>query len=91
MPIPPDVPEGMTRNVFGTEVMKWGGSDAQARQRIQTLTREELVEKKVTLQMVREWRDFYRDEVVRVPRNPSARGRAELMARAVELLEAENG
>jgi hypothetical protein len=36
--------------------------------------------------MAEAWRNFYRQELARHPRNPSAAGRAELMQRAVELL-----
>ena len=83
---PPDVPAGITRNVFGTRIMRWGSGDAAARARKESLTREELVAGGVTLNMAREWREFYRLEMLRNPANPSAAGRADLMQRAVELL-----
>jgi hypothetical protein len=83
---PPDVPAGTTRNAFGTRIMRWGTGDAAARARMETLTREELVTAGVTLGMAREWREFYRRELLRNPANPSAAGRADLMQRAVELL-----
>ena len=67
--------------------MRWGNGDAEARRRISSLTLQELREWKVTLDMAREWHNFYRSEVIRVPRNPSVRGRIDLMARAIELLE----
>ncbi len=60
---PPDVPRGTTRSEFGTRIMRWGTGDAAARERIATLTREELERGGVTLEMVREWRDFYRREL----------------------------
>ena len=68
--------------------MRWGTGDEAARERRETLTRNELVHLNVTVQMAREWRDFYRNEIIRNPKNPSARGRIELMQRAIELLEA---
>ena len=83
---PPDVPPGTTRNEFGTRIMRWGTGDAAARQRIATLTREELEAAGVTLAMAEAWRDFYHGELRRNPGNPSAAGRADLMQRAVELL-----
>lgn len=83
---PPDVPAGLTRNEFGTRIMKWGTGNAAARRRMATLTREELERVGVTLAMVEEWQAFYLNELRRNPDNPSADGRADLMRRAVELL-----
>ena len=82
----PDTPPGTTRNEFGTRIMQWGTGDAAARQRIGSLTREELERGGVTREMAEQWRDFYRAEMRRNQANPSAAGRAELMQRAVELL-----
>ena len=56
---------------------------------LQSLNRQELMTAGVTLQMAREWCDFYRQELVRNSANPSAAGRADLMQRAVELLGGE--
>jgi RHS repeat-associated protein len=83
----PARPNGMTPNDFGTRLMRWGTGNSEARDRIGSVTREELQEAGVTHQMAREWRDFYVNEVLRNPNNPSARGRAELMHRAAELLQ----
>jgi hypothetical protein len=66
--------------------MRWGTGDDAARARIASLTREALESDGVTLQMAQEWREFYRRELARNPKNPSAAGRADLMQRAVELL-----
>lgn len=66
--------------------MKWGTGIQAARERISTLTKEELQEADVTRDMAERWRDFYMHEARRVPGNLSATGRAELMQRAVELL-----
>ncbi len=82
----PDTPPGTTRNEFGTRIMKWGTGDAAARQRIGSLTREELERAGVTRELAEQWRDFYRAEMRRNQANPSAAGRADLMQRAVELL-----
>ena len=67
--------------------MKWGTGDVAARARIGTLTRAELQNAGVTAELARQWRDFYLEEAQRSPTNPSARGRADLMQRALELLE----
>jgi hypothetical protein len=82
----PDTPGGISLNDFGTKVMQWGGSSSEARARIGSLTRDELQAAGVTRAIAQKWRDFYVNEVGRVPTNPSARGRAELMHRAMELL-----
>lgn len=85
-PIPGDV---RTLREFGTKIMRWGTGDAAARARSETLTREELEQAGITRQIAEAWRDFYRAEVSRNPRNPSARGRADLMQRAVDLLSGD--
>lgn len=83
----PPIPTGVRNlNEFGASVMRWGRGDAAARARIETLTRTELDRAGVTLEIAEAWREFYRAEVARNPRNPSARGRADLMNRATELL-----
>lgn len=66
--------------------MGWGAGNQAARERISTLTKQELEGAGVTREMAQAWRDFYLQEVRRVPNNPSAAGRADLMQRAVELL-----
>jgi RHS repeat-associated protein len=83
----PATPNGMSMPDFGTNVMRWGRGTNAARERMYTLTRAELREAGVTPQIAREWRDLYVNEVVAHPANPSARGRAELMQRALELLQ----
>lgn len=76
----------MSNARFG-EMMKWErGTDAE-RARVGTLTREELERGGVTREIAQQWRDFYVNEVRLRPNNPSARGRAELMHRALELLK----
>ena len=87
----PPIPESAaTLKRFGGEIMRWGTGDASARARIAGLTKEELDTAGVTREIAERWRDFYRNEVVRHPRNPSARGRADLMQRAVGLLDGGN-
>lgn len=84
--LPPLTPQGMTLREFGQRVMRWGSGDTAARARISTLTREEMVRAGMTRELAEAWRDFYRNESVRNPQNPSAAGRADLMQRVVELL-----
>ncbi|MBA3945256.1 MAG: hypothetical protein H0X37_11920 [Herpetosiphonaceae bacterium] len=83
----PDIPASVsTVAEFGSKVMQWGTGSDVARARMATLSSEELESNGVTLDMAKAWRDFYLNEIVRNPSNPSAPGRAELMQRAVELL-----
>lgn len=76
----------MSLREFGNKVMRWGSRNEAARERIATLTKEELQAAGVTREIAEAWRDFYRHEMKRMPDNPSAAGRADLMQRAVELL-----
>ena len=87
MPKAPGVPHPFTQTQFGEILIRWGTGDAQARARIGTITRDELQNMRMTAELARQWRDFYRSEVQRVPSNPSARGRADLMQYVFELLE----
>jgi hypothetical protein len=89
LPRPP-IPGGVTVKEFGNKIMRWGTGSETARGRIASLTRQELEAAGVTREMAEAWRDFYRTEALRVPTNPSAPGRAELMQRAVELLGGGN-
>ena len=57
--------------------MGWGTGDAEARARMETLTKEELEKNGVTKEMAEKWRDFYKQEIARNPNNPSAAGRAD--------------
>lgn len=83
----PSVPPGWTQATLGLRVMRWGTGDEAARERALSITREELEAASVTLEMARAWREFYEAEKRRNAGNPSAAGRAELMQRAVTLLE----
>jgi RHS repeat-associated protein len=82
-PLPPT---GMSNAQFG-QLMNWGtGSDA-ARAQIPNLSREALQGAGVTREMAVEWAEFYANVFARNPSNPSALGRAELMAAAAEILK----
>ncbi len=77
----------MALRAFGQRVMRWGTGNEAAKARMSTLTREELERVGLIWEMAEARRDFYRHEMVRNPSNPSAADRAELMQRAVELLQ----
>jgi hypothetical protein len=86
LPRPPLPPEVKTMSEFGSRVMKWGTGHDAARARIGCLTHAELEANGVTREVAEVWRDFYRNEMLRNPSNPSAAGRAKLMQKAIELL-----
>jgi len=84
LPVPP-TPYGISLKTFG-QVMRWGTGSAEARARMASLTREELESQGISREIAEAWREFYRNEMRRVPENHTAAGRADLMQRAVELL-----
>jgi hypothetical protein len=71
---------------FGSAI-GWGTFDETARRRASAITREEVVQLGITIELAHAWRDFYVNVVRETPRNPSARGRIEPMQRIIELLE----
>lgn len=87
MPDVPGLPNGMSIAYFGHQVMAWGTGDAAADARIKTLTEEDLRNAGITAEIADKWRLFYLDVIRETPNNPSARGRARLMAVAKSLLE----
>lgn len=79
------LPEGMSPSEFGRK-MDWGrGSDA-ARDRIASITDEELQEIGLDAKTATNWATAYEAVKRLKPDNPSATGRAELMRRAAKLL-----
>jgi hypothetical protein len=66
--------------------MKWGVGKDDAIARQATISESELRQADVTCIILREWRDFYVAEAARVPRNPTAAARAELMEHCLRLL-----
>ena len=83
----PPIPSGAkTVSEFAQRVMKWGRGNAEARARIGTITREEMMNAGVSHEIAESWRDFYVNEMGRNPANPSAAGRADLMQYVMDLL-----
>jgi Domain of unknown function (DUF4951) len=83
-----NLPQGMTPAEFGQR-MKWGrGSDA-ARQRIKTLSIEELHEISLSAEQATNWAIAYEAVCRLMPQNPSAVGRAEFLRHAARLLSGE--
>jgi hypothetical protein len=67
--------------------MKWGVGKEDAIARAAMISEAELIQAGVTCDILREWRDFYVAEAARVPRNPTAAARAELMEHCLDLLK----
>src|SRR5436309_278357 len=86
MPDSPMIPPGMTVSDFGTRIMRWGHGDKEARDRMATLTLEELQNGGVTLAIAVSWRNLYVSEVRRLRGHPSAAARPDLVHRAVPLV-----
>jgi len=75
----------METGEFG-KLMKWGSGDADALAQIPKLAREGLARDGVTREMAESWANWYRNEALANPGNPSASGRAVLMDAAARLL-----
>lgn len=82
----PATPPGMGNPAFG-KLVNWGGSSAAARAQIANISRESLQAAGVTREMAIEWAKFYANVAIRNPNNPSAAGRAELMAAIADALK----
>jgi hypothetical protein len=54
-----------------------------------SLTRSELESEGLTAELAEQWRDYYQEVARLTPQNESARGRAELMQYAADLLQNE--
>jgi hypothetical protein len=80
-----NLPRGISPAEFGQR-MKWGRGSEQARQRISTLTIEELHEIGLTAEQATNWAIAYEAVARLMPQNPSAPGRAELLRHAARLL-----
>jgi hypothetical protein len=81
-----NLPAGVSLARFGAAI-GWGRGNDAARQRITTLTREELDNISLTKEQAKAWAIAYEAVQHLVPGNPSAAGRAELMRHAARLLE----
>jgi hypothetical protein len=80
-----NLPHGMTPAELGQR-MKWGRGSAEARQRISTLTTEDLREIGLSTEQATNWAIAYEAVCRLMPQNPSAPGRAELLRYAANLL-----
>jgi len=69
------------------KVMNCGSGDAAARTQIARLSCTNLLESEMINEIAAGWALKYRSAVLVNPKNPSARGRAELMEAAAKLLE----
>lgn len=84
---PPPTPSGMTQPEFG-KLVGWGKTPASMA-RILTIGPEDItafLEAGLTPELGQQWADFYANEAMRNPGNPSALGRYELMQFITDLL-----
>lgn len=83
----PDFPRIFNNVAEFGRAIQWGtGSDA-ARAQIPNLSREAINKIGLTYEMAAQWAEFYTNEMIRNPSNPSAAGRADLMKAIMELLK----
>jgi hypothetical protein len=87
MRIPPATPNEVSTAFFGRHIMKWGVGKRDAIARIATISAAELIRATVTCDILEQWRDFYLAEVSRIPRNATAKARADLMEHCLKLLQ----
>ena len=83
LPLPPGIDNTAE---FGDRI-GWGTGDEAARKRADEITREEIESMGLTLQMATTWLRFYEEVLARNPKNPSVRGRIDLMSRIIKLLK----
>jgi hypothetical protein len=88
-PHPPFPPQFKNVADFGQNGMKWGTHEADALQRANQITRDELQSTGMRPDWSADWADWYEEELVINPENDSARGRVVLMRRSAELLGGE--
>ena len=84
-----NVPPGLSPSEFGRK-LKWGRGNDGARERMKTLTRRELEEIGLNVQMALNWAKAYEAVAQIMPDNPSAAGRTELMRHAAGLLQGDD-
>lgn len=87
LPIPP-TPNNMNLPEFGQGIIGWGTGPDGAEARLINITKtnvEKLKSQDVTLEMIQTWQNFYENETLRNPGNPTAPFRAQLMKKIVSL------
>jgi hypothetical protein len=80
-----NLPPGITPAEFGQR-MKWGRGSGEARERIKSLSIDELKEIGLNSGQATNWAIAYEAVARLMPQNPSASGRAELLRHAARLL-----
>jgi hypothetical protein len=81
-------PQNLSLNSFGQWVIGWGTGSEGARQRLDNIQREDVLiikQKGATLDMIVAWQQYYAQEALNNPNNPTARYRARLMKKITEL------
>lgn len=81
-------PSNLSFNSFGFWIIGWGTGAEGARQRLDNIQREDVViikQKGVTQDMIKAWHSFYEQQSQNDINNPTARFRAKLMKKIIEL------
>lgn len=81
-------PQNLSLNSFGQWVIGWGTGAEGARQRLESIQREDvsiIKQKGTTLEMIQAWQQYYEQEAQNNLNNPTARYRAKLMKKIAEL------
>ncbi|MCO8079798.1 DUF4951 domain-containing protein [Acinetobacter lwoffii] len=87
LPIPATL-NNMILPEFGKGIIGWGAGPKDAEARFQTINKvdvEKIKQHGVTLAMAQAWRNFYENETLRNPGNPTAPFRAQLMKKIASL------
>jgi hypothetical protein len=83
-----NLPQGITPAEF-RQRLKWGRGSDEARQRINTLSVEELHQIGLSAEQATNWAIAYEAVCRLMPQNPSAVGRAALLRHAAQILAGE--
>ncbi|OAL79631.1 DUF4951 domain-containing protein [Acinetobacter sp. SFA] len=87
LPIPP-TPNNMNLPEFGQGIIGWGTGPDGAQARFFNITQadvETMKQEGLTLEMSQTWQNFYENEALRNPGNPTAPFRAQLMEKIASL------
>lgn len=81
-------PQNLSINSFGQWIIGWGTGAEGARQRLENIKREDIIiikQKGTTLEMIQLWQQYFEQQTVANPNNPTARNRAKLLKKIADL------
>jgi len=83
----PPLPRGFSREPDFGRAIDWRSQGKPSLLAMDDVTPDLVKKARLTLDIARRWRDFYREEMVRMPQNPTAWGRAAYMTYLVRFME----